>query len=91
MVSGNLIEDEVMSKVDEILTDKEEFCDCDQCKQDILALALSNLKPRYAGSEEGKIILNSTDLSSEQTQLDILRSVLEAAKKVHERPHHDRG
>jgi competence protein ComFB len=90
MVSNNLLEQEVREQVEEILEEKDELCSCEQCHEDIVALALSNLKPRYAGSKEGEIILNSVDISSEQTRLDILRSVLEAAEKVNERPHHHR-
>lgn len=90
MVSGNLLKDEVKDQVEDLLTKRDDFCSCEQCHQDILALALSNLRPRYAGSESGKVILNSVDISSEQTKLDILRTVLDAAKKVNENPHHDR-
>lgn len=90
MVSNNLLKDEVREQVEELLAERDDLCNCKQCHDDVTALALSNLKPRYAGSEEGKVILNSVDISSEQTKMDILKAVLEAAEKVNEHPHHNR-
>lgn len=90
MTTGNLLENVVENEIEEVLAEREEVCGCDQCRDDILALVLSNLKPRYAGSEEGKVILESTDISSEQTRMDIFKEILQAIKKVKETPHHNR-
>ncbi len=90
MFPKNLLEEAVKIKVDEVLKENDKFCDCEQCRNDVIAIALSNLPPRYAGSEEGKIVLDSIDISSVQTDMDILRVVIEAAEKVNERPHHNR-
>ncbi|KXS45638.1 MAG: competence protein ComFB [Candidatus Frackibacter sp. T328-2] len=90
MVSGNLLEDQVSEEVIKYLEEKDDLCTCQQCQDDITALALSNLRPRYAGSEEGKVVISSVDLPSEQTKLDILRAIVNATKKVSKRPHHDR-
>ncbi|GAB6098749.1 hypothetical protein JCM16358_06280 [Halanaerocella petrolearia] len=90
MVTKNLLRLEVEDKVDEILEEREELCDCNQCREDIAAVALSNLEPRYAGSEEGRVLIDSIDISSTQTKMDILRVVIEAAEKVQDRPHHNR-
>ncbi len=90
MASTNLLEREVESMVEEILENEEELCKCEQCKNDIMALSLNNLRPRYAGSENGAVVLNSVDLSSTQTKMDVYRVVLKAAESVKERPHHNR-
>ncbi|MFW6030261.1 MAG: late competence development ComFB family protein [Halanaerobiales bacterium] len=90
MVSKNLLKKRVEEEVAQVLEENDEFCDCDQCKADVAALALNNLRPRYAGSEEGEVVLESTDISSTQTEMDIYRTVLETAKIVNSRPHHDR-
>ncbi|MGM0502011.1 MAG: late competence development ComFB family protein [Bacillota bacterium] len=90
MVSKNLLKNRVEEEVKEILEANDEFCACEQCQADVSALALNNLKPRYAGSDEGEVVLESTDISSTQTEMDIYRTILEAAKVVNEQPHHDR-
>ncbi|MCK8823889.1 late competence development ComFB family protein [Fuchsiella alkaliacetigena] len=90
MPEGNLLESAVRDKLDELLEERDDFCECEQCRKDMIAYALSNLKPRYAGSKEGKVLLDSVDISSKQTEMDILRVLLEGAKKVKETPHHDR-
>ena len=90
MVGKNLLKKRVEEDVKEILEDSDQFCDCEQCQADVSALALNNLKPRYAGSESGEVVLESTDISSTQTEMDIYRTILEAAKKVNKQPHHNR-
>ncbi|MGM0369977.1 MAG: late competence development ComFB family protein [Bacillota bacterium] len=90
MVSKNLLKKRVEEEVAEVLGKSDQFCDCEQCQDDVSALALNHLKPRYAGSETGEVVLESTDISSTQTEMDIYRSILEAAKKVDKQPHHDR-
>lgn len=90
MVSRNLLKKRVEEEVAEVLAENDEFCACEQCKADVSALALNNLRPRYAGSEEGEVVLESTDISSTQTEMDIYRTILEAAQVVDKRPHHDR-
>ncbi|WP_051412243.1 late competence development ComFB family protein [Halonatronum saccharophilum] len=89
-MNNNLLEVEVVEKIKEVLSEREDLCDCKQCQRDIYALALKNLQPRYAGSEEGRILLDSVDISSTQTKMDILRVVVEAAQKVSKLPHHNR-
>ncbi|WP_083189796.1 late competence development ComFB family protein [Orenia metallireducens] len=90
MATGNLMEIEVKIMVDEVLEEKEDICNCEQCKNDIIALALNNIKPRYAGSNNGRVVVDSVDLSSTQTKMDIYRVVLEACEEVKSRPHHNR-
>ncbi|MGM0471426.1 MAG: late competence development ComFB family protein [Bacillota bacterium] len=89
MISENLLKKEVVKEIDNLLAKKEEVCDCEQCRKDMIALALSNLKPRYAGTEAGKVIIESTDISSEQTKMNVLKVVFDAVKKVDQNPHHD--
>jgi len=84
------METEVKSMVEEVLKEKEGICNCEQCKDDITALALNNIKPRYAGSDNGRVVLDSVDLSSTQTKMDIYRVVLEACEEVKKTPHHNR-
>ncbi|MBM7624975.1 late competence development ComFB family protein [Sporohalobacter salinus] len=90
MISGNLLEKVVKTEIEEVLIEKENVCDCEQCQRDILALTLSSLKPRYAGSKEGRVILESTDISSEQTKMDVVKEILKAVEKVKRTPHHNR-
>ncbi|PRX30501.1 competence protein ComFB [Orenia metallireducens] len=90
MAIGNLMESEIKSMVDEVLEKKVDICKCEQCKNDIIALALNNIKPRYAGSDNGRVVVDSIDLSSTQTKMDIYRVVLKACEEVQSRPHHNR-
>ena len=90
MVSENLLKEEVRKTVKETLSERSDLCTCQQCQDDIVALALNSLRPRYAGSKEGKVVVSSTDISSDQTRLDILRVVMKAIDKVKKRPHHNR-
>ncbi len=88
MVSENLLRREVKGVIKEVFADRDDICTCDRCYNDVLAISLTKLKPRYAGSEKGKVVLKSVDISSDQTRLDILRVVHEAIDRVNENPHH---
>ena len=88
MVSNNLLKKEVGAVIKEVFIERDDICTCRQCYQDVMAIALTKLRPRYAGSEEGEILLKSVDISSDQTRLDILRIVHEAIDVVNQNPHH---
>lgn len=88
MVSENLLKKEVRPVIKEAFAERDDICTCEQCYKDVLAISLTKLKPRYAGSEEGEVVLKSVDISSDQTRLDILRVIHEAIDRVNENPHH---
>ncbi len=83
----NYMEDVVREVFVEFQRQYPEFCMCDRCQSDTIAIALSNLKGRYAVSPEGEVFAK---LSREDRQVraDALLIIIEAAKQVAANPHH---
>ena len=60
-------------------------CKCERCVTDIAAYALNNLKPRYFSENE---VYAKLDTLNQQSRLDAMARVMEAAVVVHEKPRH---
>jgi len=82
----NIMEDIVAEALDE-LRKHYDFCNCKQCRQDICAIALNKISPRYVVSNKGASYIRA-DLMAMQKDLDILGVVLEAVKIVRQSPRH---
>jgi competence protein ComFB len=63
-------------------------CPCQQCQNDVIALAASRLPARYSTSSQGRFLVG-VELQSKQLQLDILQAILLAIKRVNHSPRHD--
>ncbi len=63
-------------------------CNCEQCKCDVMAIALNHLPPKYVATHKGKVY---TKLSSLQNQfgVDVLSELTRAAEFVKLHPRHD--
>ncbi len=82
----NVTEKLVLSKLEATLK-KMNCCRCDRCKEDIVAIALNNLKPMYmvASRKDIEIKIHSSlkDIGSE-----ITTEVIKAALTVRKNPRH---
>jgi len=81
------MEDVVTEVCKEFLKVNSEYCSCERCTADVIAIALTNLKGKYAVSLEGEIF---TKVSCEERQVraDALIVVIEAAQLVSQQPNH---
>ena len=77
----NVTEKLVLNKLDATLR-KMNCCRCDRCKEDIVAIALNNLKPRYIVATKEDIkqkIHESQEVGSEVTT-EVIKAVLVVRK-----------
>jgi competence protein ComFB len=84
----NVMEDYVQLTLNEVW-DSLDCCKCDQCRTDVLSLALNQLKPHYVSTELGEAFVKVNTMSS-QFEIDILTAIYEAAKKVKANPRHEK-
>ena len=83
----NIMEDLVEDALD-AMVGQIEFCNCEMCRADIVALALNHLPPKYAVSPCG--IGYSKVMSLQyQHQADIQQALIKAILLVNEHPRHD--
>ncbi len=85
----NFMEDVIIEVFQEIKGTNPDFCNCDKCRRDVIAIALSKIKGRYAASPEGEIFAR-VEQSNRQVRADALLAVMEALDTVSASPRHDR-
>uniref|UniRef100_A0A7V4DDB0 Competence protein ComFB n=1 Tax=Candidatus Caldatribacterium californiense TaxID=1454726 RepID=A0A7V4DDB0_9BACT len=81
----NILEDALRRLLPEVYAVKPELCRCPQCQEDVLALALRALPPKYVSRERGEVFAR-LELESPQVQVDMLEALLQAADIVIARP-----
>jgi len=71
-----------------LLEDKyKNQCTCEQCINDIKAIALNDLKPRYVATETGSV-LSKANTFTVQSDTDVTKALVEAIEKVNRLPRH---
>ena len=82
----NVMEDVVR---DTLLTYKEKMnlkCDCERCLEDIMALALNDLPPRYIANANLSPYIRATHETDRQGSTNIITIIAKAASKVSSSP-----
>lgn len=82
----NYMEEIVFSLMKEILEDIN-MCTCDKCVNDIAAIALNDLPPKYIVSEKGELY-SKIDALRQQFEVDVISAVTKAAVLVKRKPRH---
>jgi len=81
----NVIEKFVLDKLDATLK-KMNCCRCDRCKEDIIAIALNNLKPMYIVATKEEINQKIEELS--ELSNEVTTEVIKAVLAVRKNPRH---
>lgn len=61
-------------------------CDCDRCLDDIMAISLNELPPRYIVNEAHRPLVRAVHEADSQGAMNILMIVAQAATLVSEKP-----
>ncbi|MCL2051881.1 MAG: late competence development ComFB family protein [Lachnospiraceae bacterium] len=64
-----------------------DVCECEDCRLDIMALALNKLPPQYVVTEKGAIFASVNEMSH-QRMVDLATAITEAIMVVKNRPSH---
>lgn len=83
----NYMEDLVIERINSLL-EEHDYCKCFHCFNDMLAIALNALPPRYFSTDKGELYTKVATSRSE-SQISLTTAVTNAAKKVKENPRHD--
>ncbi|BDU49614.1 late competence development ComFB family protein [Haliovirga abyssi] len=86
----NVIEELVFKELHKIISEKSvEFCTCKICLQDIAAIVLNRIPPRYKNSIIDKMYPNKREEEKlEKLENLIDEQLLVAIEKIKENPHH---
>ncbi|TXK74696.1 late competence development ComFB family protein [Paenibacillus sp. N3.4] len=87
MMVFNAMESIVMNLFEEFEKNYERKCTCDRCKEDILALVLNHIPPKYTSSEKGQLYVKSLYMN-QQIQSDVMKELIQAALIVEHNQNH---
>ncbi len=85
----NVMEKFVDDKINEILPTYD-CCKCEKCLDDIRAMALNKLPPKYVSTDKGKLFSKLNSLKEKQNVVDIHVAVTSAIEFVAANPRHDK-
>ncbi|MDD5747486.1 MAG: late competence development ComFB family protein [Actinomycetota bacterium] len=83
----NVMEDLVAEYVDEAISNDNDFCKCERCRLDVIALALNKLKPKYVVTEKGYAYARLGELQA-QFRTDMIVAVKKAMDIVKKKARH---
>lgn len=84
----NVMEVFVEQKMEEILPTTD-CCTCEKCLDDIRAMALNKLPPKYVSTDKGRLFSKLNSLTEQQNGVDINVAVLSAIDFVTANPRHN--
>ena len=85
----NALEDAMRSIYAELRRKNPQFCDCAQCQDDVLSLALNHTRPRYvSGNPPLGAVVTGVQLSNDQARAELTVVVFDAMRKVAASPRH---
>lgn len=84
----NALEEVIGEVFDQVSSGRARFCDCAQCRDDVITHALNQARPRYvSGSLIGSAVTRVA-LSHGQARAELAVLVLDAMRRVAARPRH---
>jgi len=83
----NYMEDVVRHTLDSII-DKEDCCNCEKCRLDIMAIVLNDLPSKYVVTREGELYAKVNNLR-QQFEVDVVAAITKAAAIVKQNPRHE--
>lgn len=84
----NIMEEKVIDVINHLMSEKEDFCTCERCKLDAIALALNEIQPKYVVTNKGELF-GRIDLMTSQYDADIVKEVTKAIEVVKKSPRHE--
>lgn len=86
----NYTEEMMLKAIKDITDERPNMCRCERCLQDIAALALNEVSPRYVSSDRGKVFTRLDELDH-RFYAKCWVVAFDAVKRVEANPHHERG
>ncbi|HEU4564159.1 MAG TPA: late competence development ComFB family protein [Gemmatimonadaceae bacterium] len=87
----NLLEGTLRELYDGMRDRYPQYCSCERCQADVLAMALNQAKPRYTGGTVQGIAITMLDLQAASTRASLSVVLLDAMRRVGANPNHDAG
>lgn len=86
----SIVNDLLSPVLEEYARRNPEICTCPRCREDVAALALNQLPPRYVTSERG-VILTRAALDRAPLRGQVVAAIVNAVRQVATSPRHGKG
>ena len=83
----NTMEEFVRQSMDEVFRMYPESCACEKCREDIMALALNHLPPKYVSTHRGDIFARISTMDPVDKAF-IIQEIAKAIQIVNQSPRH---
>lgn len=83
----NTMEEFVKQNIDAVLRMCSDCCSCEKCKEDIMALALNHLPPKYVSTHKGDLFARIAAMDPVDKAF-IIQEIAKAIQIVHKVPRH---
>jgi competence protein ComFB len=87
----NALEEAVRATYDAIRSADATFCGCVRCRDDVMAMALNQARPRYMVGDPLGAAVTRVALDRRQLRAELSVIVLDAMRRVGASPHHIQG
>lgn len=87
----NYLEVAVSEVFDEVLAQlrkkNPDLCGCERCREDVMAVALNRLRPRYVASDKGEVLTQAV-YSRVGGKAEVIASLVQGFELVSKNPRH---
>ncbi|MBD7985196.1 late competence development ComFB family protein [Sporosarcina sp. Sa2YVA2] len=85
----NVMEEVIYDVLHQYKKELKLSCECERCKDDIMAIALNQVKPQYIVNEKHTPYIRAAHVADRQGATNILSTVIKAARIVADSPRCD--
>ena len=85
----NFMEEIVLNQMKTVLRDVD-ICQCEKCRLDVAAIALTDLPARYVVTDKG-ILFSRIDSLYQQSEIEVTSAIMRAVQIVQKKPLHDKS
>lgn len=85
----NIMEDIILQYLEDILSQKNRVCQCEQCRLDMACYALNKVRPMYVVSSRGFIHTENKKRKEIQDEIDVYSAVVEAVDVISNTRRHE--
>ena len=86
LIIKNYLEDLVLEHV-KLVIEAFDYCTCERCINDITAIALNELPPKYVVTHEGEVY-TKIEMLEQEYKVQLITAVTKAAERVNQAPRH---
>ena len=87
----NALEEVIRTEYESLRANNPQYCSCAKCQDDVLTLALNQVRPRYVQQDGLGAAVTRVALATDSARTEIIVIVFDAMRRVATKPRHPVG